>query len=55
MERYPVLKEEVGGSVPGCEISSLPDKKIASWSFVLCALASACRPYVLKKQVINLA
>ena len=24
MERYPNLKEEVGGSNPGCEISSLP-------------------------------
>jgi hypothetical protein len=29
MERYPYLKEEVGDSNPGCEISSLPDKKLA--------------------------
>ena len=26
MERYPNLKEEVGGSIPNCEISSLLDK-----------------------------
>ena len=26
MERCPNLKEEVGGSIPGCEISSLLDK-----------------------------
>jgi hypothetical protein len=24
VERYPNLKEEVGGSIPGCRISSLP-------------------------------
>jgi hypothetical protein len=27
VERYPNLKEEVGGSIPSDEISSLPDKK----------------------------
>jgi hypothetical protein len=27
VERYPNLKEEVGGSIPGCEISSLLDKR----------------------------
>jgi hypothetical protein len=27
MERYPNLKEEVGGLTPNCEISSLLDKK----------------------------
>jgi hypothetical protein len=27
MERYSNLKEEVDGSIPGCEISSLLDKK----------------------------
>ena len=27
VERYPNLKDEVGGSIPGCEISSLLDKK----------------------------
>jgi hypothetical protein len=27
VERYPNLKEEVGGSIPGCEISSLLGRK----------------------------
>ena len=29
VERYPNLKEEVGGSIPGCEISSLLDRNLA--------------------------
>ena len=29
VERYPNLKEEVGGSIHGCEISSPPDKNLA--------------------------
>jgi hypothetical protein len=29
VERYPNLKEEVGVSIPGCEISSLPAGKLA--------------------------
>ena len=40
VERYPNLKEEVGGSIPGSEISSLLDKN----------LALACRPSVSKKE-----
>ena len=40
VERYPNLKEKVGGSIPGCEISSLLDKN----------LALACRPSVSKKR-----
>ena len=32
MEKYSNLKEEVGGSIPGCEISSLPGGKLAMWS-----------------------
>ena len=36
MERYPNLKEEVGGSIPNCEISSILGRN----------LALACRPYV---------
>ena len=28
VERYPNLKEEVGGSIPGCKISSLLDKNL---------------------------
>jgi hypothetical protein len=31
VERYPNIKEEVGGSISGCEISSLPDGKLAKW------------------------
>jgi hypothetical protein len=46
MERYPNLKEEVGGSIPACEISSLPVKKLAKWLDSSCALALACRPSV---------
>jgi hypothetical protein len=39
VERYPNLKEEVGGSIPRCEISSLLDKTLARWSSASCALA----------------
>jgi len=46
VERYPNLKEEVGGSNPGCEISSLPSGEFARWSSASCALALACPPYV---------
>ena len=31
VERYPNIKEEVGGSIPGCEIASLLDMKLARW------------------------
>ena len=48
--RYPNLKEEVGGSIPGCEISSLLDKKMARWSTASCALGLACQPSVLKSK-----
>jgi hypothetical protein len=50
MERYPNLKEEVGGSIPGCEISSLLDGKLAKWSTASCALALAQQPFVSKKK-----
>ena len=43
LEGYPNLKEEVGGSNPGCEISSLLDRKLARWWIASCALALACR------------
>ena len=49
-ERYPNLKEEVGGSVPGCEISSLLDIKLAKLSTDSYALAMACRPSVPQKR-----
>ena len=50
VERYPNLKEEVGGSIPNSEISSLLDKKLARWSTASYALALACRPFVSKKK-----
>ena len=43
VEMYPNLKEEVGGSIPGCEISSLLDIRLARWSTASCALTLACR------------
>jgi hypothetical protein len=39
VERYPNLKEEVGGSIPGCELSSLLDQK--NCHVVSCILLSA--------------
>jgi hypothetical protein len=50
VERYPNLKEKVGSSNPGCEISSLPDRKLVRWSTVSCALALTCRPFVSKRK-----
>jgi len=46
VERYPNLKEEVGGSIPDYEISSLLDKILVMWSIASCALTLACRPCV---------
>ena len=46
MERYPNLKKEVGDSIPGCEISSIVDIKLAKWSTASCALALVRWPYV---------
>ena len=37
VEGYPNLKEEVGGSNPDCEISSLLDGKLSRWSIAFCA------------------
>jgi hypothetical protein len=38
VERYSNLKEEVVHSIPGCEISSLHDGKLARWSKVVYCL-----------------
>jgi hypothetical protein len=46
VERYLNLKEDVGGSIPGCKISYLLDIKFAQWSIASCALASPCRSSV---------
>jgi hypothetical protein len=50
VETYPNLKEEVGGSNPGCEISSLPVRKLAGLSTASCALALAHKPSISKKK-----
>ena len=50
MERYPNLKEEVGGSTPNYEISSPLDGILAKWSTASCVLALAYQPSVLKKR-----
>jgi len=49
VERYPNLKEVVGCLIPGCEFSSLLDKKLAMWSTASHAWAMACRLSVSKK------
>jgi hypothetical protein len=51
VERYPNLKEEVGGAILGCEIFSLLDIKLVRWSSASCALASECRPSISQKQI----
>ena len=50
VDRYPNLKDEVAGLIPGYEISFLLDKKLVMWSTASCALALACRKYVLLKK-----
>ena len=46
VERYPNLKEELGGWILGCEISSLLDRLFARWSTASFALTLAFRPSV---------
>jgi hypothetical protein len=50
VERYPTLKKEVGGLIPGCEISSLLDRELARWSTASGALAIAYWPSVSTKE-----
>ena len=50
VERYPHLKEEVGGSIPGCEISSLLDIKLARRSTTSCAFGAGMSAFCLKKR-----
>ena len=49
VDRYPNLNEKVDDSNPGCEISSVPEGKVARWSTASSALALAYRPSVSKK------
>jgi len=51
VERYPDLKQEVGGLIPGCEISSLPDGNLARWSTASYALALATLHDFVTKQI----
>jgi hypothetical protein len=41
VERYSNFEEEVGGSIPGCEISSLLDGNLAKLSIASCVDLSA--------------
>ena len=50
VERYPNLKEEVGGSILSCEISSILDGKFVKWSIASCDLAMKCRSYVSRRR-----
>jgi hypothetical protein len=50
VEIYPNLKEEVDGSTPGYEISSLLHRKLVRWSTASCALALASQPSASKKE-----
>ena len=54
VQRYPNLKEKVGGSIPDCEISFLLDEKLAWWSTASCALTLAYRPSVSKYIYIHI-
>ena len=53
VERYPNLKEEVGGFNPGYEISSLLDRKLARWSTASCALVLACWPSISTQKKLH--
>jgi hypothetical protein len=50
--RYPNLKEEVGKSISGYEIFSLPNGKLVMWSTVSCALALAIKKSFLMKMIV---
>ena len=49
-ERYPNLKEEVGGSNSVCEISFVPDGKLVKWSTTSCISVFAYWPMSPKKK-----
>ena len=50
VERYPDLMEEVGNSVPGCEISSLLNTKFAKLVNCLMCFGVGMAPFYLKKE-----
>ena len=49
VERYPNLKEQVGGLIPGCEISSLLDRNL------VLALSTFCLQKEKRKRKLNIA
>ena len=51
MERRPNLKEEVDGSIPGCEISSLLDKNLSGGQLPHVCLALGWQPSVSIKKL----
>jgi hypothetical protein len=53
VERYPNLKEGVGGLIPDYEISFLHDEKLVRWSTASCALALTCQSFVSKMLFFN--
>jgi hypothetical protein len=50
VERYPNLKEEVGGLIPGYEISSLFDGKLARRSTASCCGVGLSVFFLTKKK-----
>ena len=55
VDRYPNLKEEDDGSIPGSEISSQLDGKLVRRSTASCALTLAYQPSVSKKDKMKWA
>ena len=51
VERRPNLKEEVDGSIPGCEISSLLDKNLSGGQLPHVCLALGWQPSVSIKKL----
>ena len=51
MERYPNLKDEVGGLIPGCEISSMLERDLAMQSTASCAFGDGMLVFCLKTKI----
>ena len=50
VKRYPNLKEEVGGSIPGCEISSLLDRIAGQVVNCLMCFGASVSAFCLKRK-----
>ena len=53
VERYPNIKEEVGGLIPGCDISSLLDIKTCEVINCLLCFGARMSAFCLKKKQIK--